>query len=221
MKTIAKTAMISSAALIFLGLAGGAGATSYYESYEGNQFIAQNTDDYYFGFDIATLAGEPPPGSDFNDFTNSSLAFTNDASGFDWFNNEQLDFVQIQIDVKNNDPQPEAFNLGVDIFNSKRDFDETVNFNVTQDERWFYYTYDFTRRQINHWERGGWGELTIDAFNIPGKKNFNDFRIRRVAMSAGTNPVPNPVPEPATALLFGAGISGLLGFRRLKTDRRN
>ncbi len=208
-----KALVILTAIGLLFCMTGTASATSYYEAYTGNQQITQKSSDYYFHFDI-DLAD--------NDVTNSSLNLTSDATGFDWWNNEQLESLQIQIDLSDWDRQPEGFYLNVDIYWSKQDFTESVTFNANRRNNSFYYTYDFTQSQIDGWENGGWGTLTLDAFNLPGRRNFNDFRINRVALSANSEAATvslNPVPEPATMVLFGSGLIGLVGLVRRRKEK--
>ncbi len=200
---IKKAKNIFIVAIFILGIAGTSQAASYYESYQGWQYVSQTTRDYLFHFDIE-LAD--------NGRTNSSLDFIDDAVGFDWRNNEQLDFVQIQLDLFSTDFEPELFDLDVNIYWSGADFSETVSFNVNNVNGMFYYTYDFTEAQIDGWEVGGWGSLTIDAYDIAGCGNFNDFAIKRVGLEAGTEAA--PVPEPSTVVLLGAGLLGLVGYNR-------
>lgn len=192
--------------MLVLGMAGIANATSYYESYEGYQSVSQWSPDYRFHFDIDQAN---------NGSTNSALAFTNDAVGFEWWNDEQLSSVQIAVDLFSTDIQPEAFNLEVNIYWSDADFVETVFFNASGSDNTYHFTYDFNQQQIDGWEAGGWGTIIIDAFNIQGCGNFNDFRLDRVALTAD-NGETAPVPEPGTFILLGAGIVGLAICRRKK-----
>lgn len=192
--------------MIAFGMTGIAGASTYYESYEGSQYVSQWSPDYRFHFDI-DLAD--------NGRTNSSLAFTNDAVGFEWWNDEQLSSVQIAVDLFSTDAQPEAFDLEVNIYWSDADFVETVLFNASGSDSTYHFTYDFNQQQIDGWEAGGWGTIVIDAFNIYGCGNFNDFRLDRVALTADSGDTA-PVPEPSTFILLGAGIVGLATYRRKK-----
>ena len=68
----------------------------------------------------------------------------------------------------------------------------------------------------------GNGTLTADGYlGTPGSWSFTtqkaeDSSLGKVEFSYSTGNVANPVPEPATILLFGTGLAGLAGIARRK-----
>ncbi|MCP4762104.1 MAG: PEP-CTERM sorting domain-containing protein [archaeon] len=203
-----KFLMLLSGLFLMFMVTGSANAFTYYEAYNGSQIVSQDTEDFYFAFDI-DLAN--------NGDTNSSLDFTDDATGFESYNNEQLGSVQLSMTFLSLDFRPEAFDLSVNIYWSDADFTENVTFNAHIGNGGVYnYTYDFTQEQIDGWEEGGWGEVLIDAYDIRGRDffNYNNFTLTEVAMTAS-----NPVPEPTTLVLLGLGLLGITGVSRRKIKK--
>ncbi len=210
-------------ALVF-GMMGVAGAATYYhEEYTGSQFISQSSDpmDLWFLFDINESG---------NASTNSSLGLTTDASGFDWMNDEVLTAVTLQVDLYDYDAEGEAVTANVDIFWSDEDFTITENFNArTPNSSTYTLTHLFTAPQMLGWEEGGFGQVTINAFDILDGPH-NDFRINRVSLTAyGLDTDNNGEvheghyvnPEPTSVLLMGIGIAGLIGVGARKKLKKN
>jgi hypothetical protein len=173
---------------------------TYYESYEGYQNVGEGQS-YSFFFDLV-LAG--------NELTNSSLELTNDAaSGFDVL---PFDDAYISIDLYSFDLAWEKVDINLTAY---YDNSEYTIYNGWFDASWWSGTtqnfyYDLAGTSFLN---DPWGSVEIVASITPWY-NYNDFAITSVAIGGTAQ-----VPEPATMLLFGAGLAGLAAIgRRRKAE---
>ncbi len=205
-----KTILVLSAATLFLGVVGSASATTFNEEYTGYQYVGEN-ESFNFGFDLwyeNDLTGTT---------TDSSLTLTQDAEGA--FG--QWDDASIYIDFYSEDWEWETAAIELTAWNSTGDpADSFILDSITgvlggwgNGGQTYNYFYDFNAQQIDAFDDWGWGNVMITASST-GWCNYNDFEIRKVGMK-----VTAPVPEPATMLLFGTGLLGLIGYSRKRAKR--
>ncbi|MCF6188434.1 MAG: PEP-CTERM sorting domain-containing protein [Desulfobulbaceae bacterium] len=205
-----KKILAATMALGMLAWAGSALATTYTEEYTGYQYVGENQS-FNFGFDLWYN------NSDTLTTTNSALSLTQDAEGAFGL----WDDASLYIDFYSEDWASETAAIELTAWNSTGPADSFSLGSVSgylggwgNGGQTYNYSYDFTAQQVDAFAEWGWGNVMITASST-GWWNYNDFAITKVGMEVNTA----PVPEPATMLLFGTGLIGLIGYSRKRGQK--
>lgn len=190
---------------VVLGMASTAGAVPVYEYYQGAQFVNEGQE-FSFYFDLV-FANDP------EEATNSDLTLANDVmidegatlqSAFVNIDLFSLDWpresVSIQLIALTDEAQYELFNGS---FNGYWPGHTTQNFH-----------FDISNTSFIE---DPFGIIGIAAKITPWC-NFNNFFITEVGIGGETGAA--PVPEPATLILLGTGLLGLVGAGRKRFNKK-
>ncbi|MGB3212100.1 MAG: PEP-CTERM sorting domain-containing protein [Desulforhopalus sp.] len=191
---------LASVLLLVLCMLGSANATSYYEEYSGYQCAIQGKS-FNFGFDFRY---------DNRVKTNSRLRLTHDAAGaFGPWKSATL-----FVDLYSTDRAYEKAGFTLKAWNKKGKPQERFNLGKYKFDNSKSFVFDFTVEQLAAFDDWGWGNVRIAALGT-NWCDPNDFGIERVGMEVRTD----PVPEPSTVLLMGAGLLGLVGYSRKRSRK--
>lgn len=190
---------------IVLGIASTASAVPVYEYYEGAQYVREGQQ-YSFFFDLAF-------GNDPAEATDSDLTLANDVILDE---GTVLGSAYINIDLFSLDWPRES--VGIQLL-ALTDNTQYELFNGSFNGYWPGQTNQNFHFDISNtsFMDDPYGIISIVA-NITPWYNFNDFYITEVGIGGSTGAA--PVPEPATLLLLGTGLLGVVGAHRKRFNKK-
>lgn len=199
-----KKLLVFLCAMSLVFCAAGAAQAYVYEYFSGEQWAGEG-DSYEFFFDLVH------PNGDFgtSPFTNSNLTFGNDeAVGWGAL---PMQSAYVMIVLWSSDPEPENTEIVLNAYYNDTSY---VLFNGDMDLQAGNETFVFelVGDAFDDFAPNPWGEITISL----GLSHGNDLYIHEVGIAGE----PQPLPEPATMLLLGSGLVGLVSLGRKKFFRK-
>jgi len=207
--------------VLFL-LAAPASALTYWEAYNGTQYVSEYGSSYDFGFDFWETNDVYDVG------TNSNLALTHDASGMSA--SEIWTDAELFMTFSSHDHASESASLTLtpwDASGNPTGDEATFVFdfaaggaNWTYENGLWYrvvnptsvdFEYQIMGDLVGKFAEWGWGNVNIAA-TVEWDWSLNNFAINSVGMGVTTQ----SVPEPGTIVLMGLGLVGLAGMGRKK-----